>query len=83
LITSHIPAKRFQTAAASRPAIFNRFAAKGPQVCCWSLGKGRKEARKKLRNYLISAFGIITNMNTFFFFKFGNPLSKLFLEIAQ
>jgi hypothetical protein len=27
---------------------------KGPQVCDWSLGQGRKEVRKKLRNKKIA-----------------------------
>jgi hypothetical protein len=29
-----------------RPAIVNRYAPKGPQMCHGSLGEGRKEARK-------------------------------------
>jgi hypothetical protein len=33
-------------AVQSRSAIFNRCAAKGPQMCGGSLGEGRKEARK-------------------------------------
>jgi hypothetical protein len=46
----YLPTVHARAVPLLRPAIFNRCAAKGPQVCRGSLWVGRKEARKKMRN---------------------------------